>query len=120
MTKHNKQDGGPHTPITSKASNPAIILDAEKYRSAVVELDLSADQEREYIETVWAMLLQAMRLGIRLEFERDGSEAESCGQDAETPSPRPIPGDHGVGLKDKEFQLRFSDAATVKGVRHEY
>ncbi|NQW09356.1 MAG: hypothetical protein HQ481_05660 [Alphaproteobacteria bacterium] len=105
MTKQHKQDGRHDTETISSEPKPAIILDAGKYRSEIAELGLTADQEREYIEVVWAILLQAMQLGIRLEFE-----PKSCGQDAGTPSPPPIPYGDAVDLKDREFQSNFSDA----------
>lgn len=86
--------------------SPAVILDTDKYRALLADEALSADQERNYIESVWAILLQVMLLGIRLEFD-----PESCGKDSKTPSPPPISGEAAVQLNDQEFKLEFNSAA---------
>lgn len=119
MRKRDRQEGrqtvqatdivaaGPPPPAQSAPpAGAGVVLDPEKYRARIAELELSAEQEREYIETVWAILLQAMLLGIRLEFE-----PESCGQLPETPPPPPISGGNAVDLKDRNIQSNFSDAA---------
>lgn len=116
MTTSTKTDRRHTTGKCSAGSQPAIILDAVKYRTEIADLGLTTDQEREYIETVWAILLQAMQLGIRLEFE-----AESCGQDGETRPLPPIPDAGGVELENKNFHSNFktavrqADAAAAEG-----
>lgn len=123
MTAETKTDRRHTADKASSGCQPAIRLDTEKYRTEIAELGLSADEEREYIETVWTILLQAMLLGIRLEFEAEGNEAESCGQEPRTRSPLPIPEADGVELENRNFKSNFenavrqADAATAEGSR---
>lgn len=123
MTAKIKTDGRHTSEKTSSGCRHSIRLNTEKYRAEIAELDLSADEEREYIETVWTILLQAMLLGIRLEFEAEGNEAESCGQEPRTRAQLPISGADGVKSEDRNFKSNFenavrqADAATAEGRR---
>ncbi|SDG50870.1 hypothetical protein [Thalassobaculum litoreum] len=123
MTAETKTDRRHAADKASSGCQPAIRLDTEKYRAETAELGLSADEEREYIETVWTILLQAMLLGIRLEFEAEGNEAESCGQEPRTRSSLPIPEADGVESEDRNFKSNFenavrqADAETAEGSR---
>lgn len=118
MTTPTKTDRRHATEKPCSGAQPAVILDTDKYRAEIADLGLTADQEREYIETVWAILLQAMQLGIRIEMA-----AKSCGQDVETRTLPTIPGAGGIKSGDTDFHSNFEtavrqiDAATVEGSR---
>lgn len=97
----------PPPPGTANRSEGAgVALDPGKYRGLLADEALSADQEREYIETVWAILLQAMLLGIRLEFD-----AKSCGQLSENPSAPPISSGNRVDWDGSNFREDFNSFA---------
>ncbi|MBI1208204.1 MAG: hypothetical protein GC191_13075 [Azospirillum sp.] len=97
-------------PGTVAHTSAAVVLDADQYRRLLADEGLSSDQEREYIETAWAILLQAMLLGIRLEFD-----AESCGQDAGTGLPPPMANEGLVELNDCDLRMKFSNAVGRAG-----
>lgn len=122
-TKH-RQDGGLNTQTVSTLPtqaqpivpdgepNTAVILDTDKYRPLLSDEDLTPDQEREYIETVWAMLLQAMLLGIRIEIDGD----QICGQLNDISLSEPIGGSDRVESKDSEFKTDFKGVAVANDV----
>lgn len=87
-------------------NTPALILDPEKYRHILEGAGLSPEEEDEYLETVWAILLQAMLLGIRLE-----EEAESCGQLGESAAAPPAAGADALQSKDSKCHSNFNEAA---------
>lgn len=116
MTKQKKEHSKPdhHTELhgpegaACDAPTTAIILDPDKYRPLMADENLTADQERAFIEVVWAMLLQAMMLGIRLELDAE----IICGQDDGPPLPAPIAGADRVESRDEDLQFNFNDTAT--------
>ena len=85
---------------------PALILDPEKYRHILADAGLTPEEEQEYLETVWAILLQAMLLGIRVE-----EEAENCGQLGESSAEPTARAPDAVQSKDSKCHSKFNAAA---------
>jgi hypothetical protein len=93
-------------PPSSPAGQPAILLDPEKYRSVIVDAGLSVEEEQEYLETVWAVLLQAMLLGIRLE-----TAPQNCGKPQGPAGKRPAADGNMLNSTDSDCQSMFRKAA---------
>lgn len=93
-------------PSSSPAGQPAILLDPEKYRAYIADVGLSSEEEQEYLETVWAVLLQAMLLGIRLE-----SAPQNCGKPQEITAKPPAADGNMLNSTDSDCQSMFRKAA---------
>jgi len=100
-------NGGP-LPGTS------IRLDAAKYRPLIADRGLTEEEKRDFIETVWAILYQAMKLGIRLEFD-----PEICGNLSVEPEPAPHDDQDAVLYPSRDFIEQFNETAAVIDIQAE-
>lgn len=50
-----------------KSEYATLRLDIEFYQSLLEDVDVSIDQKREFIETMWGILIQFVELGIGIE-----------------------------------------------------
>jgi len=60
------RDGVPETPVT--ASVPASLdLDASKYNAELEDFDMTEDQKRELLETLWSIMRSFVELGFSVD-----------------------------------------------------
>ncbi len=96
------------TPETQKA-RPVIAFDYELYEHYLADTDLSEDQKREFLETMWNLIVEFMSLGFEIHPVQQAQNA--CGKLSESRSKPPISGGSGVQSKGKFPGTDFSDAA---------
>lgn len=99
--------GGPLT-------GTSIRLDAARYRPLIAGRGFTEEQMRDYIETVWAILFQAMKLGIRLEFD-----PEICGNLTVDPEPTPHDERDAILYSSRDFIEQFNETASVIDIQAE-
>lgn len=74
----------------------ALELDVEMYDALLDSPELSADQRREFIETLWSIMVAFVDLGFDIR-----PASESCGQLVEAETPPPLPEHDRLSLKDR-------------------
>ena len=91
--KKKTQAGGPAcvTTAETRPSPPVITVDYEKYAHFLENEDLSEDQKREFIETLWRIIVSFVDLGFGVHPAQQAQKA--CGKlrqnRPETPSRTP-------------------------------
>lgn len=57
---------------------PALTMDWEEFAHHLEDSDLSDDQKREFIETLWSIVIAFVDLGF--DVQSDGDDPSACGQ----------------------------------------
>ncbi len=94
---------------TAKQGPPSIVLDREKYRKAIAKAGLTKEEENEYLEAVWAILLQAMQLAIYID-----TDGNACGKSPENSADSAESSGNVVYSGVNHLQKRFSFAVDVE------
>lgn len=66
-------------PGVSYSSRSAPRLDPEKYADDIREFDFTEDQAREFLETMWSIMMMLADLGLGVD-----AVSLACGQEAKT------------------------------------
>lgn len=96
----------------SGAAGPSLVLDVEKYKPYLDDPVLSEVEQREFLETVWAILLHCIDLGIKIEEARN-----SCGKPGDTANSAPLGGGDALKSNSQFLTTDFDDAATLEKAR---
>ena len=67
-----------------RAARPSLTFDAALYDRTLAESGLSEEQKREFLETLWAIIVGFVELGFGVD---PVAQALACGQDAEATPP---------------------------------
>ena len=89
MTGNRKEIGGGSTAFlidTDKRAPPVITVDYEKYEHFLENADLSEDRKREFIETLWRIIVGFVDLGFGVHPAQQAQK--TCGKlDENAPEP---------------------------------
>ena len=68
------------TPNLQAKAPPTLTIDWDRYGAYLEDSDLSDDQKREFLQTLWDIVVGFVDLGFNL-----NSQAEVCGEIADLP-----------------------------------
>lgn len=65
---------------------PALALEAERYMPELSDLEISEDQKRELLTTLWSIMQSCVELGFKVDVVElvCGQSCENCGPDGPT------------------------------------
>ena len=111
--KEDRNDGGV-TPQagTTRTDRPVITVDYEKYAHFLEHADLNEDQKREFVQTLWNIIVEFVSLGFGVHPLQQAHEA--CGQIDETREKPPISGPDEVKSKADILTKNFSGVVDPK------
>ncbi len=95
--------------LSAPGHRPALTLDVALYENYLTDSDLSEDQKREFLETLWSIIVAFVDLGFGVHPLQQASEA--CGQNSDLPSSAK---DDVVSSDVKLPKNRFSEIASPR------
>lgn len=95
-----------------QADKPHITVDYEKYAHFLDTADLTEDQKREFIQTLWNIIVEFVSMGFGVHPVQQAQDA--CGQNGESPGIPAIPASDQVLLKTDILSKNFSHAADLE------
>ncbi len=95
--------------VPANTDRPIITVDYEKYALFLEDADLTEDQEREFIQTLWNIIVEFVSMGFGVHPVQQAQDA--CGQIGKTPGNLPISGPDKLLLETIILRENFSKAA---------
>ena len=108
MKNKRSEDYQDYTPDTDN-SRPVVTVDYERYAHFLDNADLTEDQKREFLQTLWNIIVEFVSMGFGVHPVQQAKGA--CGQNFKNPGNPPILGPDEVLLKTDILTKNFSDAA---------
>ena len=108
MTRQTKDNCNSET-----TKNPSIVtLDYDLYAQHLDDADLSEDQKREFLETLWNLIVEIMSLGFDVHPVQQAQKP--CGKLSKNLKERPFIEANAVQLNSHILEHIFSDATDGK------
>lgn len=79
------------------SSRPVLTVDTDKYRAMLEDTDLTDDEKRQVLESLWTIIVSFVELGFHVHPLQ-----EVCGQDERAALPCAKDGFDGVNCKEPE------------------
>jgi hypothetical protein len=105
MTEHEDN----HSIHNTQNSRPVITFDYSLYDHYLEDTGLSEDQKREFLEIMWALIVEIMSLGFDVHPVQQAQAA--CGKLSESRANLATPRKNKVKSKDQFLETDFIDAA---------
>lgn len=93
---------------TSGSGPPCVSVDLEEFAHFLEGTGWTDDQKREYLEMLWAVMVEFAMLGFGFHPVHEAQNA--CGKLPESGAPRPETGANAVNLRD-QFKSRIAGRA---------
>ena len=106
MDGHNDDD----TINEARRSPPVITFDYELYAHHLANSDLTEEQKREFLRSLWNLIVGYMSLGFEIHPVQQAEKA--CGKLSKSRTDPPISGPDAVECKGSILPTDFSDAAS--------
>lgn len=97
-----------HTTGTQRKDRPVITVDYEEYAHFLESADLTEDQKRDFIQTLWNIVVEFVSMGFGVHPVQQAQDA--CGQNEEKAKNPPILGPDDVILKTDILNKNFNNA----------
>lgn len=108
MTRQTKNDPNSQN---NKAA-PSITLNVDLYAQYLEGTDLTEDQKREFLDTLWNIICEFVALGFNVHPVQQAQSA--CGKLPDTAASPPILGADAVEWTDQTLKAEFKVSATDK------
>ena len=93
----------------TRRSPPVVTVDYDLYASYLADTNLTEDQKREYIQTLWSIVCEFVAMGFNVHPVQQTGKA--CGQLPKGRRISPISGENAVQLKQSILTHEFRNAA---------
>ena len=101
-------------------SPPSVYLDYALYEHYLAECDLTEDQKREFLDTLWSIIVAFVDLGFGVHPVQQVSDREVCGQESLQPS-LPTTSKAGCatdeGTSNHHAQSKYAESFALAGER---
>jgi len=96
--------------VEYESALPALTIDYEKYAHLLDDPDLSEDQKREFIETIWNIVMMFVDMGFNVHPTQQAQNA--CGKDQKNHTKTPLSASNALQSRDKTRINKFTGAAS--------
>jgi len=107
------QNGSPHT--EGKSERPVVTVDYERYAHFLENADLTEDQKREFLQTIWNIIVEFVSLGFGVHPLQQVNG--SCGKPKDNAPISPLTTIDGVYLDHQLLTGKFERATDQETVR---
>ena len=94
------------------SDRPVITVDYDRYAHFLDHSDMSEEQKREYLQTIWNIIVEFVSLGFGVHPLQQASEA--CGKAKETASNPAVTEGNGVEYSGNILTSEFIDEAGLE------
>ncbi len=107
IAKPTKATASKKEPKSPRVTLPALIFDVERYQKKLDDSDLNEDQKREFLLTLWSIMVGFVDLGYDI-HPLQQADPERCGQDLDLTS---FMAENVISSSKGISQKQFTDAA---------